>query len=769
MKLDNTRETLEFLQQRIELLEKENLHLKRIQAKNQIESDFTESQIIKSIPFIFMTINCQGEIVNANEYANNFFIASIPDPGTSLKGFLLNQLFDPKSNLDDLLKKALAGQNSSGELLIGQTHKNPIWLECFLNPIFAQNSREVNLISFIARDNSERKATELAIRESQELYRSLIELSPEGIIIINDSRIEFANREFIKMLKVVREKQIIERKFLDLVLLKDHAKVRKWLKRVEQFKADEEMVLAELKRFDGTSLYAEVMATPITIRGEKSAQLFVRDVTQRILTGKELSKERELNENLIRSIPDYIYFKDIHGKFIKINKAFSKALGLKDPKEAIGKSDKDFFGIKHFQLSQKEEKQIITTKKPLIGAIRKEPWPNDNVQWVSVTKMPLYGPDREVIGVYGVSRDITKQKLSEEELRKREERFRFFFSQIQVGMAIINSKFEILEVNQALCSISNFPRKELLNKKLSVICDKSHYEEIKENIKKVSSGLVEMYHAEVNLLQQSGKTRYVIIQIKKLEDTADFNDQLLCQVMDIHDRKVAEEQLLVRNDELNNFVYKVSHDLRAPLRSVKGLVDLVRMEKSPDVIDKYVGMIEGRVEKLDGFIQDLLSHSKSLGTEVKLSEVNLKAIIDTCFSEMEYHANAKRIEKIVDVKGVKFYSDELQLQEIMRNLISNAIIYSAVDKANSYVRIKVRCGVNMCTIIVEDNGIGIKKTYLDKIFQMFYRANDSVEGSGIGLYIVQQSVNKLGGEIQVESKPNSGTKFTILLPNNILK
>jgi len=652
-------------------------------------------------------------------------------------------------------------------LEIQHIHKNgnKIWTDMRSSPLYDKNDEFCGLIGII-RDNSERKATELAVRESQELYRSLIELSPEGIIIVNHGKIEFANREFIKMLKVEREKQIVERSFLDLVKLKDHANVRKWLKRVEQFKADNEVILAELDRFDSTPLFAEVMATPVTIRGEKSAQLFVRDVTQKILTGKELNKERELNENLIKSIPDFIYFKDKSGKFIKINKAFSKALGLKSPDEAIGKSDKHFFGIKHFQRTQIEEKQIIKTKKPLIGTIREESWSNKNITWVSVTKMPLYGPDREVVGTYGVSRNITKQKQSEDELRKREERFRQLFGQVQVGMAIINPKFEILEANNALCTILKLRRKEIVEENILNLLDKNEKSKIKEYVKKISIDPSDDYHSEGKLISKNGEQIHVILKIVKLDSLDEFKDQLLFQVIDINDRKEAEEQLLIRNNELNNFVYKVSHDLRAPLLSVKGLINLMRLENGEEVHENYIDMIETRVEKLDGFIRDILSHSKNLNTDVEIGEVDLKQIIESCFSQMQYHQNAQRIRKLVTVRGAKMYSDAQRLQEVLRNLISNAIIYSSAERVNSFVKVKVRCGLNLCTIIVEDNGIGIKKAYQDKIFQMFYRANERVEGSGIGLYIVQQSIHKLGGEVLVESKLNSGTKFTLTIPNN---
>jgi PAS domain S-box-containing protein len=571
------------------------------------------------------------------------------------------------------------------------------------------------------------------------------------------------------MLKVEHESQIVAHKFLDLVMMKDHAKVRAWLKNVEQFKTNGEVILAELKCFDGTPLIAEVMATPITIRGEKSTQLFVRDVTQRILTEKELNKERELNENLIKSIPDYIYFKDCSGKFIKINKSFSRALGLSSPDQAVGKTDKHYFGIKHFQHTQREEKQIIQNKRPLIGAIRKESWPVNNGQWVSVTKMPLYGPDREVIGTFGVSRDITKQRQSEEELRRREERFRHFFGQVQVGVAIVNSSFEVLEVNNAFCSISNYSKKELIDTQFLRFFTAEQGTEIKKQLGRIKANQAEHYQTECKLFLKNGNAIYVIFQLLRLDASNERKDQFLCQVVDINDRMVAEEQLLIRNNELNNFVYKVSHDLRAPLLSVKGLINLMRIEKDPALYESYVGMIEERVEKLDGFIRDILSHSKNLNTEVSTEEIDLKEVIENCFAQMQFYTKSIDIEKKVAVNGASFFSDAQRIQEILRNLISNAVIYSSKERKQSFVHVNVRSDLKKCTILVEDNGIGIKKVYLDKIFQMFYRANDKVEGSGIGLYIVQQSVLKLGGQVHVESKLNSGTRFTLTIPNNLPK
>ncbi|NJN24722.1 MAG: PAS domain S-box protein [Cyclobacteriaceae bacterium] len=229
-------------------------------------------------------------------------------------------------------------------------------------------------------------------------------------------------------------------------------------------------------------------------------------------------------------------------------------------------------------------------------------------------------------------------------------------------------------------------------------------------------------------------------------------------------RRLAEQELRIRNHELNNFVYKVSHDLRAPLSSIKGLIHLSKLENHAA---NHLPLIENRINHLDGFIRDILSHSRNLNTAVIIERLHLKQIMSDCIAELEYLSGADTISKNVTISGTVFYNDKIRIYEICRNMISNAIKYQDKDKAKPYLKVVAHTTPKSATIIFEDNGIGIENAYLQNIFDMFYRATDLGEGSGIGLYIVNQAIEKLGGKVLVTSRSGIGTTFTVVLPNMI--
>jgi PAS domain S-box len=235
--------------------------------------------------------------------------------------------------------------------------------------------------------------------------------------------------------------------------------------------------------------------------------------------------------------------------------------------------------------------------------------------------------------------------------------------------------------------------------------------------------------------------------------------------VDITERKKVEEELKVRNAELDNFVYKVSHDLRAPLSSVLGLVNLAMLPGNDDNLMDYLKIIGQKIGQLDNFINDVLSHSKNLKMEMKIAKVDFQKIIDQTFTNLNYQKGADQVKREIAVKADEFYNDPWRISEIFRNLISNAIKYRKLDITTPSIHILVRADEQRAEIVFKDNGIGIDTENLTHIFDMFYRASEQSDGSGLGLYIVKNAVDKLGGSIEVDSKPGEGTTFTIALPN----
>ncbi len=217
------------------------------------------------------------------------------------------------------------------------------------------------------------------------------------------------------------------------------------------------------------------------------------------------------------------------------------------------------------------------------------------------------------------------------------------------------------------------------------------------------------------------------------------------------------------NQELDRFVYSASHDLRAPLSSMAGLIHLAQRDQ--DEAQTYLSLMDERVKVMDNYIKDIVEYSRNTRLEVSLTLVNLKSVVEEVINTLKYSIDSGKIRIEVKIDGaLRLRTDESRLRVILNNLISNAFKYMAMFKAQPRLMVYAALQGDRCIIDIEDNGIGIRPEHQVKIFDMFYRANDSVPGSGLGLYIAKETADKLNGKISFESVFGEGTKFTISLP-----
>ena len=243
---------------------------------------------------------------------------------------------------------------------------------------------------------------------------------------------------------------------------------------------------------------------------------------------------------------------------------------------------------------------------------------------------------------------------------------------------------------------------------------------------------------------------------------------------EIIEKTLAEQQLLVtmealsqQNSELDNYVYRVSHDLRAPLNSIRGLTNLIEATENVETIKEYVRLIEGRIYKSDEFIKSILTQSRALNTKLNIAPRPLQADHRRLYGRIALPAQpASRITISVSEEGpAEFYSDWLRVSIIFKNFISNAVKYADPYAAASYLQFHIRQDEERAHILVKDNGIGIDPEHLSRIFDMFYRATERSDGSGLGLYIVHRTIVMLDGSISVSSQPGQGTTFELTLAN----
>lgn len=240
---------------------------------------------------------------------------------------------------------------------------------------------------------------------------------------------------------------------------------------------------------------------------------------------------------------------------------------------------------------------------------------------------------------------------------------------------------------------------------------------------------------------------------------------LLGVSIDMTDIRNTEIELKRTNFELDSFVYRSSHDMRAPLRSILGLLNLIKEESNEHLRNQCLKLAEESVIKLDSFLVDLTNFSRNGRLDLDLKSVDFNEIINSSCIDLGYMDGFEnlKITSQFELNEV-FISDPTRIKIIFQNLISNSIKYRQTGK-DSFLNISIKTTKGACLITFVDNGIGIKQEYKSKVFDMFYRASELSFGSGLGLYIVKQIVEKLQGNITIFTEENIGTKFEIILPN----
>ena len=234
----------------------------------------------------------------------------------------------------------------------------------------------------------------------------------------------------------------------------------------------------------------------------------------------------------------------------------------------------------------------------------------------------------------------------------------------------------------------------------------------------------------------------------------------------VRDIERKNSKLRKLNEELDRFVYSASHDLRAPLSSVLGLAEIARLETTIERKDECLRLINSSIKKLDGFINDIIDFSRNQRVELQVENLDIEYEANDVLQELKYLNKGEKIKiSVFSEDHNHFMTDARRLQVILKNLISNAIRYHDLQKENPFIQIEIKYERHKAIISVTDNGIGIESKHLDKIFKMFYRADETSKGSGLGLYIVKETLDKLNGKIEVESKLKKETKFTLTIPS----
>ncbi len=280
------------------------------------------------------------------------------------------------------------------------------------------------------------------------------------------------------------------------------------------------------------------------------------------------------------------------------------------------------------------------------------------------------------------------------------------------------------------------------------------------------------YQNEMHLRTKQGEYRWFLDTGSFKTDQGNSIRAVVGSIVDIEDRKRAEQELLLKNEqlaktneELDRFVYSASHDMRAPLSSLLGLINI--SEKTQDVAELHLllNMMKDRIKTMEGFIKEVTDYSRNARLALALQPVDLHNIILEVTQNLAYMAGNKNVRVNVDIpQRIVIQTDPSRLKVVLNNLISNAYKYHRYDQADPYIMFSATETAQCISVTVLDNGQGISPEYHQKIFDMFFRASAESEGSGLGLYIVKETLDKLDGSIWVDATPGEGSRFTFTLP-----
>lgn len=249
--------------------------------------------------------------------------------------------------------------------------------------------------------------------------------------------------------------------------------------------------------------------------------------------------------------------------------------------------------------------------------------------------------------------------------------------------------------------------------------------------------------------------------------TTQLKTELRIKVDTAKELKEINDDLRRKTDELDKFVYSISHDLRSPITSILGLIDLMRIELKDELAQEYAYQIGGSIDKLIHYIDHLLSYWANERDKINLEPINFQDVIKEALATNKKVEGADKVQVHIDMNvRTPFKSDKTRMLLILSNLIRNGIEFRSAS-SEPFINLIIKDSHDNLDIEVQDNGEGIDENKLDSIFEMFYRGSNKSQGCGLGLYITREAIRKLGGEVTVNSSPGEGTSFFISLPQKI--
>ncbi|MDF1574725.1 MAG: PAS domain S-box protein [Bacteroidales bacterium] len=499
-----------------------------------------------------------------------------------------------------------------------------------------------------------------------------------------------------------------------------------------------------------------------------------------------LERECRLLNTLMEHIPDRLYFKDVENRFIRVSNSTAFKHGFNEPDELIGKSDQDLFSSPHAGNTHSDEERIIKTGKALIDIEEKETWEDGTETWALSSKMPMFDKQGKVIGTFGISRDITRHKQVQEELKEREELLNRITASAKDAIIVIDGQGEVLFWNQTAESLFGYSYDQVRGRNFHNLMapEKYHaaHQKAFRKFQKTGKGAAVGATLELEALHKDGHTFPVELSLSDMFIKDYWHAVGIIRDITLRketDRKLEEAKNKAEsaNRAKSEFLANMSHEIRTPMNAILGFAEILeeQIRDNPRQME-YIKGIRNSGKGLLGLINDILDLSKIEAgkMDIRYEPINPYAIIEEISQIFQVKTREKALGFRIHVDSglpQSLLFDEIRLRQVLFNLIGNAVKFTS--KGEIVVNVKSRNsnedGSHVdCVLEVIDTGIGIPGHELERIFEPFRQqegqSTRTYGGTGLGLSITRRQVGIMGGSIEVESTPGKGSAFTVYFP-----
>ncbi len=779
------------------------IEMEYVKNDNQLKAqEIKQRTILKSLPNPVYVQSNKGIYEACNDAFLNFFNLKEKE--------IVNQ---PLNNLpkiiqeNKILSSSFVQKKSEGISRIESTiktgvkqEKNAIVIKSSIKDVYNKSIGAVGVI----QDISEMKEAEKLLKLREEKYRMLFTKANDAFLLMNNDTFIDCNPKALKMFGCSKDVLIgsSPQIFSPSIQPDKKRSVKKVQEKIEEALSGKNITFYwKHKKYNGELFDAEVSLNAFYLKDELLVQAIVRDVTNNVNATKDIEKQTLRMKKMYELTSDSdTPFKE---KVSNILEMATESLGMQIGGLSHIDSENYIFLNTYSNLPNFTTDDVhylsqtycsITIEENRLVAIpnfRKSKYAATEIYkllqlesyigvpyWVrgklrgtllfssfySVNEFKLHDADFVQIIAQWIGSSIESEEY-QENLIKNQALLDTLIREMPIDFSVRDSNLNMLWQSNKSKEIWGDNVGKLIDYEDT---DKETSDKWKEYFQRVLGGETIKIEEELKI---NGKP-FHFYSIASPVVVNNMVEQAMVININISQIKNAEKKLKVQNNklkklnsELDRFVYSASHDLRAPLTSLLGLIDLSQREDLNPSLVQYLELMNTSIVKLDSFISDITDYSRNLRLKRITEKINFISLINDIYNGLAF-MSAEKINFSLKVVGKQnFYSDSDRLKLIISNLLSNSIRYRSLNN-KLVIKVDVNKTEDSVEIIVKDNGLGIQKEYQSKVFNMFYRANDQNTGSGLGLFIVKETMDKLKGKIKLESTVNKGTTFTLKIPNS---